>query len=363
METNDSEIKETPIIIDPIRLRAQEIASSMEDHLLASQVLINGIDGRGNLPAYITQMLKSIPTGGVMLFKYNLNTGNEEIKNLISQTVSLITENSLVPPFIAVDHEGNTVNRFLPGVADLPDASTYWNIFKEEGREAALSKIEEDSFKAAVKICELGVNMNFAPVAEYLNDDNREFLVRRSYGSDPFFTSQAAQAFLRGMQKAGILCVVKHFPGTAGKDPHYWASVIDKEDDELDMFIFPFIYLINNGARAVMASHTLIPSLDNRIASLSPVIMQDLLRNDFGFDGIIISDDFSMAAAGDLNQYEAAVQSIAAGADMILVWPPDIERTHSAILTALEQGTLERERLLNAVQRIIYEKLRMGLLE
>ncbi|MCL2213966.1 MAG: glycoside hydrolase family 3 protein [Treponema sp.] len=354
---------QTTAIIDPLRIRAEEIASSLDDSLLASQVLISGIDGRGSLPLHVSQMLKNIPAGGVMLFRYNLNTSNEEIKNLLSETASLITENSNIPPFIAVDHEGRYVNRFLPGVADLPDASSYWNILQEEGREAALSKIEEDSFKAASIINELGINMNFAPVAEYLNDDNRDFLVHRSYGSDPFFTALAAGAFLQSMQKAGIICVVKHFPGTAGADPHYWVSVINGEKNEIDMLVFPFIYLINNGARAIMAAHSLVPLLDQRIASLSPAVMQDLLRGDLGFDGIIISDDFSMAAAGDFNKYEAAVQSIAAGADLILVWPPDLAHTHSAILSALEEGELSRNRLQDAVQRIIYEKLRMGLME
>jgi len=359
--TAETKINETPVIVDPIRIRAKEIAFSMEDHLLAAQVLISGIDGRGSLPSYITKMLSGIPAGGVMLFRYNLNTSNAEIKNLLSETISAITENSDIPPFIAVDHEGGSVNRFLPGIADLPDASSYWSVFQEEGREKALSKIEEDSLKAAAIIKELGVNMNFAPVAEYINDDNRDFLNRRSYGSDPFFTSQAAGVFLRSMEKAGILCVLKHFPGTAGTDPHYWASVMYREKDEFDTLVFPFIYLLNNGARAIMAAHSKIPSLDWRIASLSPVIMQEMLKDELGFEGIIISDDFVMAAAGDLNQYEAAIQSIAAGADMILVWPSDLIQTHSAIIKALEEGQLTRDRLQDAVQRIIYEKLRMGL--
>jgi beta-N-acetylhexosaminidase len=204
--------------------------------------------------------------------------------------------------------------------------------------------------------------MIFAPVAEYLTDDNRVFLESRSYGPDPFFTAEAASAFIRAMEQAGIICVVKHFPATAGSDPHFSTSVISRNKAELDSLIFPFAHVFNNGARAVMVAHSSVPAIDGKIASLSPVVMQNWLRGELGFDGIIISDDFVMASAESSSPEEAAILSIAAGADMVLVWPPDLKRTHEAFISALEDGRLSRERLLDAVSRIIYEKLRMGLM-
>ena len=358
-----NEIKAVSAVIDPLRIRAEEIASSMEDRLLVSQMLISGTDGSGSIPAHMVNLFTENPAGGVMLFRYNLNTANDEIRALLSQTKDLIREKSGIPPFIAVDHEGGTVNRFSGGTAALPDASSYWDIYQKEGRSEALSKVETDSYKAGSEIAYLGINMNLAPVAEYLNDDNREFLLYRSYGPDPFFTFQAASSYVQSMAKAGILCVIKHFPGSAGPDPHFSSSAINVERKDLDSLIFPFIMLIYHGARAVMVAHTYIPSVDSNISSLSSAFMQTLLREEIGFDGIIICDDFSMAAAGNMSQYEAAVQSIAAGADMILVWPPDLRKTHAAIMSALEDGRLPRERITDAVQRIIYEKLRMGLFE
>jgi len=353
--------------IDPIRLRAEEIVSSMDDRLLAAQVLISGIDGRESLPAYMSDLLTEIPAGGVMLFRFNLNTDNVTIQNLLMQINNIIKDESDIPPFIAVDHEGGTVNRFLSGVATLPAASSYWEIYlrdqTEENREAVLKQIEDESLQAGLVINSLGFNMNFAPVAEYLNSDNREFLRSRSYGPEPEFTAQAADAFIRSMEQAGVLCVIKHFPGSAGPDPHYSMSVINMDKTELDALVYPFSQLIENGARSVMAAHTLIPELDTEIASLSPVIMNNWLRGELGFDGIIISDDFIMAAAGGLSSEEAAVKSIIAGSDMILVWPGDLVRTHQAVILALEDGRLSRERLMEAVQRIIYEKLRMNLTE
>jgi len=360
---NSDENDDVSTQIDPLRSLAAMIASSMNDRLLAAQVLITAIDGRGSLPTGTRTMLKEIPTGGVMLFRYNLNTTNNAIRTMTSQTASIIKDESDIPPFIAVDHEGGTVNRFMPGVAALPSASAYYDFFVEEGMSEALIKIQEDSEKAGREIKALGVNMNFAPVAEYLISDNSSFLAFRSYGTDPVFTALAALYFQRGMEQAGVICVVKHFPGSAGPDPHYSASVLNVNSSTFNQLIWPFAVLIDYGARAIMAAHTAVPFIDNKIASLSPVFMQDLLREKMGFDGIIISDDFIMAAAGNMRPEEAAVQSVAAGADMILIWPRDLRRTHRTFLTALNNGTLSRDRLQEAVERIVYEKLKMGLME
>jgi beta-N-acetylhexosaminidase len=348
-------------VVDPLRLRAEEIVSLMDDRLLAAQTLVTGIDGNASLPAYMIELLTELPAGGVMLFRYNLNTDNDTIRNFLSEISMLIYDSCDLLPFIAADHEGGTVNRFQRGVATLPAASFYWEFFLEQGKDLTLARIETDSFNAGGQIFDLGVNMNFAPVAEHLIDENRSFLERRSYGPDPDFTALAATAFLQGMHRAGVLCVVKHFPGSAGPDPHYSPSVLYMDKNELDILVSPFAYLINMGARAIMAAHTAVPALDSEIASLSHIVMQNWLREELGFDGIIVSDDFIMAAAGGISPENAAVKSIAAGSDMILVWPAHLRDTHDAILNALEKGELSRERLLDAAQRIIYEKLKMGL--
>lgn len=360
--------EEETVKTDPLRIRAREIALSLDDRLLAAQTLISGIDGRSELTENMIELLNGCPAGGIMLFRYNLNTTSAEIQNLTAQTVSLIQDQSGIPPFMAVDHEGGTVYRFMNRYAYLPRASDYWQIFQEKGKIWALSRIEDDSYASALDVIDLGINMNFAPVAEYLNDDNRGFLESRSYGPDPFFTAEAVCAFTRGMQRAGIICVLKHFPGSAGEDPHFTSSALKGNRAALDSLVYPFAAAIKNGARAVMASHTLVPEFDDKIASLSPAVMKTWLREDLGFDGIIICDDFSMAAAKshssgeNISTEEAAIRSVAAGADMVLVWPSDLRRTHEAFMSALEDGSLPREKLLNAASRIIYEKLSMGLI-
>jgi beta-N-acetylhexosaminidase len=360
---NKSEPENSAAVIDPVWIRAGEITLSLDDRLLATQVLICGIDGRGSLPLHMKTLLIESPAGGVMLFKYNLDTDNDSIRALISQTVSLIKNESGIPPFMAIDHEGGTVSRFLHGVAVLPAASSYWELFLAKGMQEALAKIEEDSLKTAGEIFDLGINLNFAPVAEYLTDDNRSFLLSCAYGTDPSFAGEAAATFISGMEQAGVLCVIKHFPGSAGPDPHYSPSILNGDRAALNSLVYPFAALIKNGARAVMVAHTAVPEIDSEIASLSAAVMGNWLREELGFGGLIISDDSTMAAAGGMKSEEAAIRSVAAGADMVLVWPPDLRRTHSAFVSALEDGRLSRERLREAAQRVIYEKLRMGLIE
>jgi beta-N-acetylhexosaminidase len=350
-----------------IQYTASLIAASLDDRQLAAQVIICGIDGKGHLTDGMKILLAECPAGGVMLFRYNLDTDNDAIQSLIAETVALIESGSGVPPFVAVDHEGGTVNRFKDGVADLPSAASYGSF--------AAERITADSFKAGTAMNALGINLNFAPVAEYITADNRDFLADRSYGTDPEYVTEAAAAFIAGMEQAGILCVIKHFPGSAGADPHFFPAALTGDKEALAELVSPFAALIYGGnVRAIMVAHSAVPAWDNVIASLSPAVMGTWLRQELGFDGIIICDDFSMTSArspasaggpasADIKPETAAVQSLAAGSDMVLVWPPDIRRTHRAIMTALENGDLSRERLQDAAERIMVEKIRLELLE
>jgi len=381
---------------------AARIAAAFDDRQLAAQVIISGIDGMGQLTPDMRTLLTECPAGGVILFRYNLSTGNDAIRDLVKETGTLIASGAVpkgngeksdspaegdstvtplpaVPPFVAVDHEGGTVNRFRPGVADLPPASSYWETVQGKNgvrsTRASLMQIASDSYYAGRAIAGLGINLNFAPVAEYLNKNNGDFLSDRSYGPDPVFTAGAASAFIEGMDLAGVLCAVKHFPGSAGADPHFYPSVLRENKAALTELTAPFESLIRDGrARAIMVSHSAIPALDNEnIASLSPAVLGGWLRGELGFEGIIICDDFSMAAgsagvqgAGNesrLRPETAAVRSFAAGADMVLVWPPDLRRTHREIQAALNDGRLSRERLRESAERIIIEKIRLGLID
>ena len=348
------------------RSQAVLIAASLDDSGLAAQVLLTGIDGNSRNSQSQRALLERIPAGGIMLFRYNLDTSKENVKDFLAETAGIISAGTGIPPFMAADHEGGLVHRFGPGVERLPSAYSFWQLAQRSGRARALEEAELIYRRSAAEIGELGINMVLAPVAEILSEENRPFLQTRSYGHDADFTREAAAAYIRALNSAGITSVLKHFPGNSGVDPHYNIPVLNAERPGLDEMAGPFAALISELAPpSVMISHVVVNALDPGVnASLSRAVIEGWLRSELGFEGIVMADDFAMAAvaAGPLSQEEAIIQALRAGADMIMVWPQNINSAHRAILQALEDGSLPRARLEEAAQRIITEKLRYGII-
>ncbi|MDR0731546.1 MAG: glycoside hydrolase family 3 protein [Treponema sp.] len=364
---------------------AARIAASLDDSTLASQVIMSGVDGKSALDPDMRRILADCPPGAIMLFRYNLDMPKDKVRLFIDECRDLVAAavrtksagtriaggegrpGTAIPPFIAADHEGGQVHRFGPGIGRLPAAASWEERAKREGSAAALAALEDAACESGREIRDLGLTLVLAPVAEPLNEDNRLFLEDRSFGSDAAFTAAAAAAYVRGMEQAGLGCVVKHFPGHSGTDPHRDLSVLPGSREELAQAVRPFADLAGGGTphiTGIMVSHALVPAWDpERIASLSPAIIGQWLRGELGFEGIVLADDFSMgASAFRTNPEEAAVLSLAAGVDMVMAWPSGLRKLRAAILDALEQGTLSRGRLEEAATRIIAEKIRLGLL-
>ena len=348
---------------------AAALVSLMTDEQLAAQVIMAGVDARGPPDAAETERLRRIPAGAVMLFRKNLDTDAASIRRMTDRIRAeaglRLGEDARIEPFIAVDHEGGDVHRFTSGVERLPAPLSYFGLAERNGREAALYAVEADAARSAAELAALGITMNLAPLAETLTEENKAFLRTRSYGPDPDFTAAAAAAFMRGMKAAGIACVIKHFPGNSGADPHLGASRLDGDEEALRQTAAPFARLVavsGGGAppAAVMVSHVIVPAWDEgRSASLSGVAMGQKLRGELGFNGIILADDFSMGAvSGGYGTAEKSVAALAAGADMVMAWPRNLVGVHNAILAALADGRLTRARLRNAAYRIVREKLR-----
>ena len=347
------------------RAQAAEIAASLDDSALAAQVLLTGIDGRTYLSPAMRSLLARIPAGGVMLFRFNLNTPRDDVRRFLSETVAHITDRTGIPPFMAVDHEGGLVHRFGPGVQRLPSAYSFWELAQAEGKPAALALAETLYRSSAREIRDLGITMVLAPVVEPINDDNRLFLTTRSYGSDPAFVEAAASVFIESMDAVGIASVLKHFPGNTSADPHYDDSHLMASRAVLDEMVTPFAGIIQRLSPAsVMLSHVVVPAVDDTNASLSRAVIECWLRGELGFEGIAMADDFAMAAvaASGISPGAATVKALNAGMDMVMTWPHSITAVHTEILDALAAGRLTRERLLEAAERIIAEKIRFGLI-
>jgi beta-N-acetylhexosaminidase len=351
---------------DSLRERAVQMARRLDDRALAAQVLLTGIDGKGSLDRAMTALLRRVPAGGVMLFRYNLSIKKTEIAPFLKAVSDTVGSGGGIAPFMAVDHEGGYVHRFGEGVVRLPAPLAYWEKIRAGGktRRETLAGLEEDAFRSGEEIRGLGITLNLAPVAEVLTNGNRAFLDDRSYGPDSGFVEAACAAFIRGMERAGILCAVKHFPGNTGEDPHNGKSVLVPDRAELNKMAGPMIRLLKSPRPpVVMVSHVLVPAWDGeRSASLSPAVIGSWLRGELGFGGVVLADDFAMGAVSSARTPgEAAVEALNAGVDMLMAWPLNINAIHAAILEALREGRLPRARLEDAAARIIYEKLRLGI--
>ena len=346
------------------RRQAALIASAMDDNALAAQVLITGIEGRYSLSPAMVTLLQRIPAGAVMLFGYNLDTSKETITELIRETSSLIRANTQISPFIAVDHEGGAVHRFGDIIQRLPSPYSFWQLAFRAGSVMAIREADILYRLSAAEIKGLGINMVFGPVAEILSSDNRYFLDTRSYGPDIGFTRAVASSYIRAMDAHGIASVIKHFPGNTSVDPHLQLSSLNLDRAALNYIVEPFVAIINElSPSAVMVSHVVVPALDPHVnASLSSAVIQDWLRTELGFSGIVIADDLSMGAIADIDPIDAAIDALNAGVDMIMVWPANLRAVHSAILAALQNGRLSRQRLIEAIENILTEKLRYGLI-
>jgi beta-N-acetylhexosaminidase len=333
-------------------------AETMPDGALAAQVIMTGIDGCGALSPSEQSRLRAVPAGAVLLFGKNLATSEARVRQMNIEIRALVKNACGIAPFIACDQEGGAVQRVRVEAARLPAPAAYWEQARVSGVPAALETVYADAAVAARALSALGITLNLAPVAEPLTVENAAFLSTRSYGPDIAFVSGAARAFVAGMASGGVLCVVKHFPGNTGTDPHTAKPVWKASGDELRRLSAPFFAAVTSTPQpALMVSHVVVPAWDAAAnASLSPRVVQ-ILRKDYGFDGVIIADDFSMgAASGTLETSALAVTALQNGVDMVMAWPANLEAIHRAILAALRSGALKRSRLEEAANRLLKAK-------
>lgn len=342
---------------------AERIVAALDDAQAAAQLLMTGIDGVSGLAPESRSLLAEVPVGAVMLFKYNLGQGEAAARRLSAELQEAVLAGAPAspPPFIAVDHEGGLVHRFGADATKLPAASAFGALMPTVRGPV----IEEAAYRAALELRALGVSLNLAPVAEAADPEAAAFLGSRAYSADSGTVAAAAAAFVRGMRRGGVLCVVKHFPGNAATDPHRAAAVIRADGGRLDLMASLFARVIEGAAAdAVMASHAVSEELDPaRPSSLSPLVIDGLLRQRLGFSGMVVCDDLRMGAvvATGRNVGDAAVDAVAAGCDLIMTWPRDARALRDALLAAEASGRLRFGRIREAARRVVAAKLKAGM--
>ncbi len=304
---------------------------------------------------YIEKMVRKRNIGGVILFGHNMRS-EEQVRNLTGslQRLSMRTEPA-VPLFVAVDQEGGDIAA-APWVAPQPSASEIGSRGDPAEARAVSEEIGEELLRA-------GVNTNFAPVVD---TGFGAAIGNRSYGEDPGLVSRMGAASVEGFEAAGIASAAKHFPnhGPAVADSHRELPVVDHDAQTIESFdLPPFRAAVEAGVPMVMAGHLLYPAVDaERPASLSPRWV-GLLREDLGFDGVVVTDDLAMAgASGGRTPERAAVEAVKAGADLLVVSSPPQQQAdaYDAVVAAVEAGEIPEARVRNAVRRLLEVKETYG---
>ncbi len=259
------------------------------------------------------------------------------------------------PLLFGIDQEGGTISTLRPG-----DEADGWALFPGN---PALGAAGDPALARAVgeaiglELAFAGFNLNFAPVVDVVSEPDNPVVGGRSFGSSPALVGTLGAAFAAGLEDAGVAAVAKHFPGHGGTltDSHLSLPVVTRSREGLGRLeLSPFRALIDAGVPAVMSAHVVYPALGDLPATLSESILSGLLRRELGFDGVVITDALNMRAITDrYGPGEAALRSVQAGADLLLVVGDEAvqNEVYRTLQEALEDGRLSRNRVLEALSR------------
>lgn len=341
------QIKQENLTIDE---KVDKIVASMSKTEKIGQMVMIGIQGT-KVDDDSLYMLNQYHMGGVILFDRNMKSP-EQVKQLTSDLQA--QSNEKVPLFIGIDEEGGDVVRMAEKLTPPPSQ-------KEIGATGDIEQAKTWAIKTAKSLKEMGINVNFAPVADVGSND------KRSYSTDTNTVIDFVRAATKGYQQENIIYSLKHFPGIGkGKvDSHIDSSSIDVVKEVLmTEDILPFKTIIDENEPNdyfILVSHLKYPALDEEYpASLSSKIMTDLLRNELGYKGIIITDDMEMGAVANHNDFRSiGVKAIKAGADIVLVCHEyqHQQEVYLGLLDAVNSGEISQERIDESVKRIIKVKL------
>lgn len=352
VEESKSAQEEIPIAQQNLTIdeKVDKIVASMSQTEKLGQMVMIGIQGT-KVDDDSLYMLNQYHMGGVILFDRNMESP-EQVKQLTSDLQA--QSNEKVPLFIGIDEEGGDVVRMAEKLTPAPSQ-------KEIGATGDIEQAKTWAIKTAKSLKDMGINVNFAPVADVGSND------KRSYSTDANTVIDFVRAATKGYQQENIIYSLKHFPGIGkGKvDSHIDSSSIDVAKEVLmTEDILPFKTIIDESDPNdyfILVSHLKYLALDEEYpASLSSKIMTDLLRNEFGYKGIIITDDMEMGAVANHNDFRSiGVKAVKAGADIVLVCHEykHQQEVYLGLLDAVNSGEISQERIDESVKRIIKVKL------
>ncbi len=303
-----------------------------------------------------SSVVESYQPAGMILFGSDFENETEES---LAFTINEYKEASKYGLLLGVDEEGGSVNR-ISRYSQFRDSA--FKSPQELYKEGGFDEIEKDTTEKAYFLINLGLNVNLAPVCDVSTGEN-DFIYSRAFGQPAKETAEYVKTVVSAMNSAGIGSVLKHFPGYGNNvDTH---TGIAEDDRDYDTFknedFLPFEAGIEAGADAVLVCHNIVNCMDPGVpASLSKNV-HDILRNELGFTGVIMTDDLSMSAISEYaDNGTAAVDAIKAGNDLLIV--SDYESAYNAIYKAVnEGGEITQEMLDESLMRIFLWKLKLGI--
>ena len=296
------------------------------------------------------------PVGGVTLFSHNIDNP-EQVKAFTRDLHALAGA-----PLLSIDEEGGRVARI--GNNENFDVPTFASM-AAVGATGDPSKALEAGVAIGTYLKEYGFDIDFAPVADVNTNPKNIVIGDRAVSNDPKKAAPMVVNFMNGLHKVGVSACIKHFPGhgdTTG-DSHKEYVQTDKTWEELlNCEMVTFKAAIKAGAPMIMSAHVALPNVtgDNMPATLSSYILQDKLRKELGYKGLIITDAMGMKAISDrYSSGESAVMTLKAGADIVLM-PENLPEAFEAVMAAVEDGTLPEARIDESVRRVLALKLTLN---
>jgi beta-N-acetylhexosaminidase len=316
-------------------------------------------------PSYspdLDAMISQYNVGTVLIFYAN---GNIVSKSQLKALTHQIQSSSTIPMAIAIDQEGGSVNRLLALNGPRPSAASI-------GATNDPAKARNAGVQDAQDLSNYGINLNLAPVVDVDNSSNSELHVDgRAYGSTPTQIIAMASAYLQGLQQSGkVIGTLKHFPGLGSvtTDPHFGMPLLSRSKNDLEQIDWaPYRALIRQGnVHAVMVTHEIVSAIDNtQPSTLSPKVVTGILRNDLGFQGVIMTDSLTMKGVTNyVSESQAAALAIEAGADLLMgaSSPATVASMINGIKQAINTGAISQQQIDASVRRILMMKYAMGLL-
>lgn len=318
------------------------------------QLLIGSLPGT-TIPPELRSLAREFGLGGVILFARNIEAP-EQVAELSHDVQTLATE---LPLWVSVDQEGGRVARLTAPFTEWPPMAVL-------GRSGDATLAARFAAALAAELRAVGITLDYAPVLDIHTNPKNPVIGDRALGEDAETVARLGAAMVRGLQEHGIAACGKHFPGhgDTSTDSHLELPIVEHPPDRLRRVeCVPFRAAIEAEVAFIMTAHVLVPSLDGeKPATLSRRIVYDLLRDELGFGGVILSDDLEMKAlAAEHTVADAAIQAIAAGCDGVLICRAQVEdrsrdidvqaEALEALVHAVEDGRIPYTRLDDALMR------------